>query len=120
MAETDVENSHAEAAQQKQRSRVHRTPGRELGSVSSKTRWSAIDKHLRMLCSSSTGASAICTARGKRDSEITFKKPSYIRTHLLKRAEQPVPSQVTDEVSLHYPTRDEPDDRQTPRSKPLS
>ena len=38
-----------------------------LGSVSLKARWSAFDAHLRMLCSSSIGASAICTALEKRE-----------------------------------------------------
>jgi hypothetical protein len=48
------------------RSSAHRIRSGGLGSVSSKARWSAIDARLRMLYSSSIGASAICTALEKR------------------------------------------------------
>jgi hypothetical protein len=47
------------------RSEAWRTYSEGLGFVSSKMSSSAIDTHLRMLCSSSTGASAICVDRGE-------------------------------------------------------
>jgi hypothetical protein len=48
---------------QRPRGEVWMTYSEELGFVGSKMTSSAIDKHLRMLCSSSTGASAICVDR---------------------------------------------------------
>ena len=49
---------------QRPRGKAERTYSKGLGFVNSKTRRSAIDEHRRMLCSSSTGASAICLERG--------------------------------------------------------
>ena len=88
MAEAEIDNSQQSAQESQRRARI-----RELEDEVERYRHASEDA-LQQL----DWCIGYMHGSGKKgDSASTFKNRAYIRTHLLKRAEQPVPSQETDE-----------------------
>ena len=99
MAETDVEDSNGAPASQKQaqqsaRDARQRARIRELEEELERYRQASEDalQQLDWCIGYMHGSRKIAIAKGLASNR------SYIRTHLMKRAEQPVPSQEIDET----------------------
>ena len=97
MAETDVENSHqrqgTEDSQRSTQDARHRAQVRELENEVERYRQASEDalQQLDWCIGYLHGAGKTGIARS------LSRNRTYIRTHLMGRAEQPVPSQLTDE-----------------------